>query len=158
MGAFNENDYQTENEYAEIGETVVNTTGGHYAQAQGTIPEVNGMIDLSRIVVNGKPMTGYIRVYPKLRIEDCRPNKKTGEWKTIGFGPTFDMYARNIYIRVTSQEAFEQRAAKIAYLKEIDKIMQENPKGGYFETASGMKYLRPMQTIEDTQSFEESEY
>ena len=120
---------------------------------EGCIPEVEGCIDLSLI-----DQMGTIRVHEGLRIEDVMVSK-SGEKVSIGFGPTQEIYARGIFLRVSSQAAFNQRQAKITLLKEINRFMEDHPEGGFCETRCGLKFLRPSKkAIAKNQQFEAIEF
>lgn len=154
MGAFNpaENiaDVAISNPVADSQES---NTGKNNTFLEGCIPEVEGCIDFSLI-----DQTGTIRVYEGLRIEDVMVSK-AGEKISIGFGPTQEVYARGIFMKVSSQAAFNQRQAKITLLKEIDRFMEDHPEGGFCETRCGIKFLRPSKKlIAKNQKFEAIEF
>lgn len=82
-----------------------------------------------------------IVVRPDVQIEFCMKNFD-GKYMPIGSGMSQDYLAKYLFFKVTSEEAANQRFAKICFLLQIQQFLLTNPEGGLCECSAGHVYLR----------------
>lgn len=106
----------------------------------GCLPEINGKVSLIPIGEDGE-----ITVYEGLRILDACETEE-GPIHT-DYGPSQEVYARGLFIKVFNQDCYNQRWLKIQLLKDIQSFMANNPEGGYCQTCVGLKFLKPTKKL-----------
>lgn len=112
----------------------------------GCLPEVDGKISLIPIGEDS-----VITIYEGLRILDACETED-GPIHT-DYGPSQEVYARGLFIKVFNQDCYNQRWLKIQLLKDIQAFMETNPEGGYCQTCVGLKFLKPTKKlVEQNQS------
>lgn len=82
-----------------------------------------------------------IAVRPDVQIEFTMKNFD-GKYMPIGSGMSQDYLAKYLFFKVTSEEAANQRFAKICFLLQIQQFLIANPEGGLCECSAGHVYLR----------------
>lgn len=85
--------------------------------------------------------TAEITIRPDVQIEFCMKNFD-GKFMPIGSGMSQDYLAKYLFFKVTSEEAANQRFAKICFLLQIQQFLLTNPEGGLCECSAGHVYLR----------------
>lgn len=82
-----------------------------------------------------------ITIRPDVQIEFCMKNFD-GKYLPIGSGMSQDYLAKYLFFKITSEEAANQRFAKICFLLQIQQFLVSNPEGGLCECSAGHVYLR----------------
>lgn len=93
-------------------------------------PQIKDLFERTEIIIR-----------PDVQIEFCMKNFD-GKYLPIGSGMSQDYLAKYLFFKITSEEAANQRFAKICFLLQIQQFLIANPEGGLCECSAGHVYLR----------------